>query len=114
MHMYAYAALILAVEEGEEASAKLSDQVFRALSSAADGRIELVLTGLCRFSIREELPGIRGYRLVQPDWEPYRTDYDAAPTATVEHRDRLLYLLKNYFRHAHLETDWKTVVDIPP
>ena len=29
----------------------------------ADGRIELVLTGLCRFSIREELPGIRGYRL---------------------------------------------------
>ena len=80
----------------------------------ADGRIELVLTGLCRFSIREELPGIRGYRLVQPDWEPYRTDYDAAPAAGVEHRDRLLYLLKNYFRHAHLETDWKTVVDIPP
>ena len=35
-------------------------------------------------------------------------------TASVEHRDRLLYLLKNYFRHAHLETDWKTVVDIPP
>jgi hypothetical protein len=67
-----------------------------------------------KIAIREELPGIRGYRLVQPDWEPYRTDYDAAPAASVEHRDRLLYLLKNYFRHAHLETDWKTVVDIPP
>jgi Lon protease-like protein len=80
----------------------------------ADGRIELVLTGLCRFNIREEVPGIRGYRLVQPDWEPYRTDYDAPPAAGVEHRDRLLYLLKNYFRHEHLETDWKTVMDIPP
>ena len=79
-----------------------------------DGRIELVLTGICRFDIRQEMASTRGYRLVMPDWEPYRTDFEASLTTAVEHRDRLIYLLKNYFNSTRLETDWKTVLRIPP
>jgi preprotein translocase subunit SecF len=45
----------LAPEEGEEASAKLSDQVFRALSSAADGRIELRRVEFVGPQVGEEL-----------------------------------------------------------
>ena len=80
----------------------------------SDGRIELVLTGICRFDIRQEVPSTRGYRLVVPDWEPYRTDYEEPLSTSVEHRDRLIYLLKNYFNATQIETDWKTVMRIPP
>ena len=79
-----------------------------------DGRIELILTGVCRFNIHQELAGTRGYRIVVPDWEPYRTDYVEPGMHSVEHRDRLIYLLKNYFNTTQLETDWKTVMRIPP
>ena len=80
----------------------------------SDGRIALVLTGICRFDIRQELDSTRGYRLVVPDWEPYRTDCEEPLSSAVEHRDRLMYLLKNYFNATQLETDWKTVMRIAP
>ena len=80
----------------------------------ADGRIELVLTGLCRFNLHEEIASTRGYRLVVPDWEPYRDDYQAPGNTKFEHHDRLLYLLKNYFTATQLKTDWKRVLAIPP
>ena len=80
----------------------------------ADGRIELVLTGLCRFNLREELASTRGYRLVVPDWGPYRTDYDAPCNMKFANHDRLIYLLKSYFTATRLETDWKRILGIPP
>ncbi|HYQ73483.1 MAG TPA: LON peptidase substrate-binding domain-containing protein, partial [Gammaproteobacteria bacterium] len=79
----------------------------------SDGRIELVLTGLCRFSIREELPGKHGYRLVVPDWEPYRTDYELSRSNDFEHRDRLIQLLESFFTATRMETDWKKLLTIP-
>ena len=41
-----------------------------------DGRIEIILTGLCRFQVQEELASTRGYRLIVPDWSAYACDYD--------------------------------------
>jgi len=78
-----------------------------------DGRIELVLTGLCRFNIIEELPGNHGYRLVAPDWEPYRTDYELLRSNDFEHRDRLIHLLDSFFTATRMETDWKQLLTIP-
>jgi Lon protease-like protein len=78
-----------------------------------DGRIELVLTGLCRFNIREELAGSHGYRLVAPDWEPYRTDYELSRSNDFEHRDRLIELLDSFFTATRMQTDWKKLLTIP-
>jgi len=78
-----------------------------------DGRIELVLTGLCRFNIHEELSCDRGYRLVVPDWEPFRTDYQLSRSSRFEHRERLIHLLDSYFTATRLETDWKQLLSIP-
>jgi Lon protease-like protein len=78
-----------------------------------DGRIELVLTGLCRFNIREELPGCGGYRLVAPDWEPYRTDFELSRSNDFEHRDRLIQLLDSFFTATRMQTDWKQLLSIP-
>lgn len=79
----------------------------------SDGRIELVLTGLCRFNIREELSCDRGYRLVEPDWAPFRTDFALSRSNKFEHRDRLIHLLDSYFTATRMETDWKQLLSIP-
>jgi len=78
-----------------------------------DGRIELVLTGVCRFRVAEELDSTRGYRVVVPDWKPFRIDYEAQKDATIYHRDRLLYLLRRFFLSRELETDWKNIAAVP-
>jgi Lon protease-like protein len=78
-----------------------------------DGRIELALTGLCRFNIREELAAGHDYRVVIPDWEPYRTDYELSRSNDFEHRDRLIQLLDSFFTTTRMETDWKKLLTIP-
>ena len=40
-----------------------------------DGRIEMVLTGVCRFDLGEELPTTSGYRPVIPRWSRFSNDY---------------------------------------
>ena len=42
----------------------------------ADCRIEMTLTGVCRFDLAEELSTTRGYRLVVPDWSRFAGDYE--------------------------------------
>jgi Lon protease-like protein len=44
-------------------------------SETTDGRIILVLTGVCRFEVAEEQALHRGYRRVRPDWERFNIDY---------------------------------------
>jgi len=45
-------------------------------SETTDGRIVMVLTGLCRFEIVEELPEHDGFRRIRPDWSRFSGDYD--------------------------------------
>src|SRR5437868_4859864 len=45
-----------------------------AFSESDDGRFHITLTGVARFEIREEVPTLRGYRRVVPDWDRYRAD----------------------------------------
>jgi Uncharacterized protein, similar to the N-terminal domain of Lon protease len=44
-------------------------------SETPDGRIVLVLTGVCRFQVRREIEARNGYRRAQVDWERFATDY---------------------------------------
>lgn len=74
-----------------------------------DGRIEMILSGVCRYDIGEELPTTRGYRLIVPDWSRFREDYaDHEGTLRAEH-DRLIRTLKHYFQVKGLEADWSMV-----
>lgn len=78
-----------------------------------DGRIEMVLSGVCRFDIGEELPSTRGYRRVVPDWSRFRADYAApAPGLHGQHAD-LLQTLRRYLAHNNLETDWPMLERLP-
>src|SRR5258707_14519381 len=52
-----------------------------AFSEADAGRFHITLTGVARFTIREEIASLRGYRRVTPDWQSYKSDLAAAHEA---------------------------------
>jgi len=71
-----------------------------------DGRIEIVLTGLCRFKVQEELVSTRGYRLVVPDWSAYECDYNVQEPASELSKASFTTALKSYFSENNMEADW--------
>jgi Lon protease-like protein len=76
-----------------------------SFSETPDGRLLIVLSGVCRFDIREEIPTIRGYRRVIPDWDRFRIDYESSSVVSCD-REKLAALLKGYFQQKNLNADW--------
>ncbi|MBT2990148.1 MAG: hypothetical protein B6D72_14650 [gamma proteobacterium symbiont of Ctena orbiculata] len=74
-------------------------------NETVDGRIEIILTGICRFDIVTELPSERGYRLITPNWERFSSDYDLNLPATEEKRSRIYSALDRYLQFNELKTD---------
>jgi hypothetical protein len=73
-----------------------------------DGRLLIVLSGVCRFDIEQEIPTTRGYRRASVVWDRFLDDYDDHPRATCP-RTILLDLLRTYFAVKKLETDWSAI-----
>lgn len=78
-----------------------------AFSESDDGRFVLTLGGVARFRIARELPGRGGYRVVAPDWEPFRGDL--APDERPIDRAGILAALRPYFDGRGLKADWDQV-----
>jgi uncharacterized protein len=76
-----------------------------SFSETTDGRIVLVLTGLCRFDVREELPSVRGYRRIVADWSRFAGDYQTTSSGEVE-RPQFLNQLRAYCDCRGVEVPW--------
>lgn len=74
-----------------------------------DGRYEITLKGVCRFSVAGELP-MNGslYRRVRPDWAAHYRDTDPAGHLNLD-RQKLKSLLKTYFDLQGMDCDWAAV-----
>ncbi|MEW8507680.1 MAG: LON peptidase substrate-binding domain-containing protein [Candidatus Thiodiazotropha sp.] len=70
-----------------------------------DGRIEIILTGVCRFDILTELPLNRGYRVIKPNWGRFTSDYESNLSATDEKRSMIYTVLDRYLQFNELQTD---------
>lgn len=69
------------------------------------GRIDVMLSGVCRYRIIEELSTMRGYRLIRPDWSRYSHDYDVEmidPEKVLQFNRSL----RAYFDRNDIEVDW--------
>ena len=77
-----------------------------------DGRYEIVLSGVCRFTVARELDKRRGYRRVETDYNLFLDDLDPGDTA-ITNRSALLASLKTYFERRNLETDWDALDEVP-
>ncbi len=73
-----------------------------------DGRYNIVLTGLTRFDVVEELPVYRGYRRVIAEFEPYKSDLTEDRTSVID-RDRLLQMLDRFMTARSLRADWSMI-----
>lgn len=75
----------------------------------ADGRIEMVLNGVCRFDIKKILPTTRGYRLIVPDWSRFKCDYDNLDEQLPSEHERLVRTLKRYVDSKGMNADWNAM-----
>ena len=73
-----------------------------------DGRYLITLTGVCRFTVAEEIGFQQGYRRVRPDWSGFRRDLEK-PTSLDLDRSHLTDLLKHYFTINELSMDWDLI-----
>jgi len=83
-----------------------------AFNETDDGRYLIVLTGVCRFRIAEEVSTSRLYRTVKPDWTPYLADLDGYEATSVD-REKLIDLLRVYFKKNAISVDWDVVQNAP-
>lgn len=74
-------------------------------SETEDGRILIVLTGVCRFDLGEELATTRPYRRVVANWQRFVTDYEDLDAELTE-RHRIMALLRRYANTLHLDMAW--------
>lgn len=85
-----------------------------SFSETSDGRYEIVLTGLSRFEVREELDRRSGYRRIRPCWQTFRTDLELEQHQCLDiDRDRLYSLLQAYFDMHDITCSWSSIEAAP-
>lgn len=74
-----------------------------------DGRFLILLSGLTRFRIVEELPVDTPYRQVTADYEPFRDDWREPDPLPAADRAALEEMLKVYLAGQELGADWDAI-----
>lgn len=83
-----------------------------SFSETGDERYLITLTGVSRFRIREELPLLRGYRRIVPDWRPFAHDRKTQAKPGFD-RERLIRGLKSFFGQRQISADWEAIDKAP-
>ncbi|MCP5367768.1 MAG: LON peptidase substrate-binding domain-containing protein [Hyphomicrobiales bacterium] len=78
-----------------------------AFSETPDGRFLITLTGINRFTIRDELDMAGGYRRFRVSYDGFAGDRH--DTADGIDRDALLAAVRKYFDFSSISTDWKAI-----
>lgn len=74
-------------------------------SETPDGRYLITLTGICRFTLDQELDVTTPYRQVKPDWESFKQDLEMKKGLGVD-REKLHELLGIYFEKENMSCDF--------
>jgi Lon protease-like protein len=82
-------------------------------SETGDGKYLIALTGLCRFTVTDEISALKPYRQVHADFAPFEADLiDADPGETFD-RTPFLALLRRYLEGRGLGVEWDVVSAAP-
>ena len=84
-----------------------------SFNETPDGKILIILSGVCRFDIVKELDDDHPYRTAEVSWGRFQSDYEAASDMTNQERERLFDLLRSYFGKKGYQTDWNSVEELP-
>lgn len=83
-----------------------------SFNETEDGRFLIGLTGVCRFTIKQELPFEKPYRRVIADWQKFTGDIDEPHDNEID-RKRLSAVLQHYFKLQGIAADWNAVQNTP-
>lgn len=83
-----------------------------SFNETEDGRFLIGLTGVCRFTVAQELPLEKPYRRVVADWQKFITDIDELEDIDID-RKRLASVLQHYFKLQGIAADWNAVQNTP-
>ena len=73
-----------------------------------DDRYLIVLQGVCRFTVEEEMKTVLPYRQVKPDWSPYEDDMVDGHNH-IDAEDEFFHLLKHYLDHVNMKCEWPMI-----
>jgi len=85
-----------------------------SLSETEDGRYLIVLTGVSRFRVTDEIDGFTPYRRVTPNWVDFTSDLGSSEELPAWDRDEFLTLLRRFFDIANLSSDWDSMKEADP
>lgn len=74
-----------------------------------DGRMSIMLTGVCRFAVAGEIATTTSYRKVQADYSRFAADLEAGAGEDRIDRAQLLGGLRRYLDAKRLQADWKAI-----
>lgn len=80
-----------------------------AMSETEDGRYMVTLSGVSRFRLIKEVPGFTPYVKAEVDWTGFDRDMGNTERDPAFDRDGFLDLLRRYFEHSELSTDWSSL-----
>ena len=80
-------------------------------NETSDGRLMVVLTGVCRFDLAEEIASTRGYRRVAADWSRFRCDMEEGVVSDGE-RGQFLQRLRDYCLFKRLDIEWPALESV--
>jgi len=84
-----------------------------AFSETEDGRLLIVLTGVCRFDVARELTPLRGYRRVQPAWSRFAGDLAEGDPSGIP-KQELLEAAEGFLREKGVKPDLKALGELSP
>jgi len=82
-------------------------------SELTNNRILITLTGVCRFSVCQELEVVTPYRQFQVNYKQFSDDLLKGFGEKSVDRERLLICLKKYLDQNNLEVDWVSIRNSP-
>lgn len=74
----------------------------------ANGGYVIILKGINRFKLGEEIETVRGYRRFEADWSAFPNDQSQDQEVDID-RKTLLAAMKKYFATHNLRADWSAV-----
>ncbi|WP_374763175.1 LON peptidase substrate-binding domain-containing protein [Yunchengibacter salinarum] len=83
------------------------------MEEQSDGRIILILKGVCRYAVGTELDVTTPYRQIQPNWAPFRHDLATPPLDEGIDRAALTRPLRRYLTLRGLDSDFDAIDKAP-
>lgn len=77
-----------------------------------DGRLNIMLTGVCRYKIVEEMRHSGGYTIATVDWRGFENDYEIEDVESTV-IDGFKENLRNYFNRHNMQVDWNVLDKLP-